>query len=92
MQDISVQHDCNAHPPTHPVQYVRSGPSHEINSTPSTSVSAGSPCCDEAVRAEAATVQAKYMSHVDTATEVVIRFDFMSEQDTRVGVNVGHVP
>lgn len=92
MQDIAAQFDSRTHPPTHPLQYVRSGPGHEVSSTPSTSASAGGQCCDEAVRAEAATVQAKYMSHVDTATEVVIRFDFMSEQDTRVGVDVEHVP
>ena len=38
----------------------------------------------EAIHAEAKAVQAKFMSNVDTTTEVVIRLDFMTEQNTRV--------
>lgn len=41
---------------------------------------------NEAVVAEAAKVQAKFMASVDTATEVVVRFDFMTEHDSRVSV------
>ena len=41
---------------------------------------------DQAVRAEAAKVQAKFMASVNTATEVVVRFDFLTEHDSRVSV------
>ena len=41
------------------------------------------PACGDVVRNEAARVKAKFAS-VDASTEVVLRFDFMNEYDTRV--------
>ena len=76
-------------PPADAGQRILSDPGHETNSV--TSRPADTRCLDEAVCAEAATVQAKYTSHVNTTTEVVVRFDFMSEQDTRVGVTIRHI-
>lgn len=73
-------------------QHVPSDPGPELNSVSGRPALDDSRCHEAAVRAEAATVQAKYMSHVDTATEVVVRFDFMSEQDTRVRVSIRHTP
>jgi len=40
----------------------------------------------EPVRLEAQRVQAKFVSNVDTGTEVILRFDFMSAYDTRVSL------
>lgn len=39
---------------------------------------------NELVRLEAERVQAKFLSVVDTRTEVILRFDFMNNHDTRV--------
>ena len=39
---------------------------------------------NELVRLEAERVQAKFLSVVDTSTEVILRFDFMNNHDTRV--------
>lgn len=41
---------------------------------------------NERVRLEAERVQARFASHVDTSTEVILRFDFMSSHDTRVSL------
>ena len=40
----------------------------------------------ELVRLEAQRVQAKFVSNVDTGTEVILRFDFMTSYDTRVSL------
>ena len=40
------------------------------------------------VRLEAERVQAKFVSSVDTSSEVIFRFDFMSNHDTRVCFSV----
>ncbi len=40
----------------------------------------------EPVRLEAQRVQAKFVSNVDTGTEVILRFDFMTNYDTRVSL------
>ena len=88
MQASVVQNDS----PVHTGQHVPGDPGHEINSVSSRPTPDDSRCHDEAVRAEAAAVQAKYTSHVDTTTEVVVRFDFMSEQDTRVRVSIRQSP
>ena len=37
------------------------------------------------IRHEADRVRAKFMANVDTGTEVILRFDFMNDHDTRVG-------
>lgn len=39
---------------------------------------------NELVRLEVEKVQAKFLSGVDTCTEVILRFDFMNNHDTRV--------
>ncbi|KAA6428794.1 MAG: hypothetical protein FRX49_01669 [Trebouxia sp. A1-2] len=44
----------------------------------------------ELVRLEAQRVQAKFVSNVDTGTEVILRFDFMTSYDTRVAMFVVH--
>lgn len=58
--------------------------SREQHSTAFKAAGIDSLCSDDDVRAEAAKVEAKFVSQVDTRTEVVVRFDFMSDQDTRV--------
>ena len=73
-------------------QRILSDPGHETNSASSRPAPNDTRCRDEAVCAEAAAVQAKYTYHVDTATGVVVRFDFMSEQDTRVSVTIRPTP
>ena len=40
----------------------------------------------ELIRLEAQRVQAKFVSNVDTGTEVILRFDFMTVYDTRVSL------
>lgn len=80
------------HSPADAGQQAPSDPGHDFNSVSSRLAPGDSQCRDETVRAEAAKVQAKYMSHVDTTTEVVVRFDFMSEKDTKVGVSIRHTP
>lgn len=40
------------------------------------------------VRVEAERVQAKLLSSVDTSSEVILRFDFMNNHDTRVGFSM----
>ena len=80
------------HSPADAGQHAPSDPGREFDSVSSRPEPDDNQYRDEAVRAEAATVQAKYMSHVDTTTDVVVRFDFMSEKDTRVGVTTRHTP
>ena len=87
-----MQCESFANNPIQPSQSTRSDPGHETNSIATKPAPAGSQCFDEAVRAEAAKVQAKFMSHVDTTTEVVLRFDFMSEHDSRVSNSAKHAP
>lgn len=55
------------------------------NSSDLTPAPNGAPASD-LVRLEAQRVQAKFVSNVDTGTEVILRFDFMTSYDTRVSL------
>ncbi|DBA74568.1 TPA: hypothetical protein ACH3X2_009443 [Trebouxia sp. C0005] len=59
------------------------------NSSDLTPAPNGAPA-SELVRLEAQRVQAKFVSNVDTGTEVILRFDFMTSYDTRVAMFIVH--
>lgn len=93
-QEASLYREAVADTPVGPTYDIRNDqgqkPSCEQHSTPVKTAGVDSRCSGDVVRAEAASVKAKFVSHVDTTTEVVVRFDFLSEQDTRVSDNVEH--
>ena len=79
-QDASLHCETTADNPSRPSR-TRSDQEH---STPFKAADIDSMCRDDDVLAEAARVEAKLASQVNTTTEVVVRFDFMSDQDSRV--------
>ncbi len=96
----SQQSNCEGHIKHEAVQqYAGQSKDSDPNSQASLKPNEAKPCnssdlisasnvapVSELVRLEAQRVQAKFVSNVDTGTEVILRFDFMSAYDTRVSL------
>ncbi len=91
-QDGFVQHESQAavgHD-AGSVTCVDPGSQGEVEREHSTSVQQrpSSELDESCVRAEAARVEAKFVYNVDTASEIVMRLDFMNNYDTRVSTSL----